>query len=773
MNKVMKEEIQVLELLSISAMPIEGKQPIIKEWETADTASLFAKIKLGKNFGIRTGKVSDCIVVDIDTKDRGLETWTEIEKKMGKIDTYRVRTGSGGLHLYFEYAAGLKNGAKLVRVAGEKVGIDLKTDRGQVVAALSIHPDTKKVYEADIPIKEWYKRRTDAKKKLFERLPDWLRALLVGDAVLTADYEIIQAPKKVEPKQTPLEPLVNLGITMDFVEQLVMDCIKPSRADDSDDWLSICFGLCHASQQYKLKLKPLAHEFSKQSDKYQDKDGAKAIESLWKEEQPKDKALKTLGTVRHFAREDNPELYKELCQQITMPDDAPPTVWEDLPKIRCSKPSLVALMMYFRGCIFEVRNAGVQYFARMRSGRIVPIDTPFQKRGENPSIPLNNDKSIPLAEAFEGLQNMECWLKNTFDRVDIMPSFTERIEVPGVLNLFTGYACKPIEGSTKEVELVDWHIKNILCAGHEKFYQMLEFWLAHLVQFPGRKIEIMPLFLGQQGTGKSLTFDKLFPLLFGEEYCMEIDDMNELFERFNTEQEGKNICVLNEIGTYGKDHGQSGKLKSRLTRKRMAVEGKGKAKYTVLDFCNYLLLSNKANPVKIEISNRRYAPITVSDQKIGDRQYFIDLDKALNKDTICRLLHRWLHIDLSTWNKQEIPKTDALQYMADMSLESTARYMVDIASKQTDLLKDDVLKEFSSSLYNHYAVWCKDQGETPTPQKVFSSELIRMKVPNGNVTIDGERLKGFSCGLEELRKVLRVHLRDPNRCFDIAELAEL
>jgi len=59
------------------------------------------------------------------------------------------------------------------------------------------------------------------------------------------------------------------------------------------------------------------------------------------------------------------------------------------------------------------------------------------------------------------------------------------------------------------------------------------------------------------------------------------------------------VIVLNEIGTYGKDHSQSGKLKSILTRKKMPIEHKGKNRYEVPDACNYIMLSNKSNPVKI------------------------------------------------------------------------------------------------------------------------------------------------------------------------------
>ena len=332
MNEIVKKELIVLELLGMSAMPLDGKKPTLKKWESEDSAMLFKKIKPGQNFGIRTGKPSGCIVVDIDTKDRGMEIWTALEAKMGHINTYRVTTGSGGLHLYFDYKGteGIKNGAKLVTYDGQQVGIDVKNDKGQVVAALSIHPDTKKMYSAEVSMEEYYKTRTD--KLMFEPLPKWLRELVLGETILSKDYEFIKVEKAAPRAKEETDPLVTAGVTLEFITQLVMNCIKPTRADGYDDWKAICFGLCDAGTQYKLKTKDLAHKFSKQSETYKTKDGESAVEKLWKD---KENGVKcTLGTIRYFAKLDNPELYKSLCKDLAMPETAPKTCWQDIAKIR-------------------------------------------------------------------------------------------------------------------------------------------------------------------------------------------------------------------------------------------------------------------------------------------------------------------------------------------------------------------------------------------------------------------------------------------------------
>jgi len=162
----------------------------------------------------------------------------------------------------------------------------------------------------------------------------------------------------------------------------------------------------------------------------------------------------------------------------------------------------------------------------------------------------------------------------------------------------------------------------------------------------------------------------------------------------------------------------------------------------------------------------------VSPEKIGDKQYFIELNKALNAKTVSHLLYRWLNIDLSKWVKQELPQTDALHYMKDMSLPSVERFMIDVASEQTDLIENGHLKQHNSTFYQHYSEWARDQGEAPTPQKVFSAELVKMKVPHGNVRVDGSQKKGFSVSLEALQQLLRTALREPNRSFETAKLGD-
>ncbi len=123
------------------ACPSPGKHPAMSQgWQTAPTVThadideLWAGWRSTFNVGIRTGEPSGLLVVDVDVDRGGLETLAALEAQHGRLpDTMRVRTGSGGLHLYFKWEAGLAN-------SKDKLGpgIEVKGTGQMVVAPPSV-----------------------------------------------------------------------------------------------------------------------------------------------------------------------------------------------------------------------------------------------------------------------------------------------------------------------------------------------------------------------------------------------------------------------------------------------------------------------------------------------------------------------------------------------------------------------------------------------------------------------------------------------------------
>lgn len=118
-----------------------GKHPIPFKWSEAasgDESSIKAWWRTFKNanLGVVAGMQSGVVVVDIDPRHGGNDSFDDLQGRMGKLpETATVMTGSGGLHLYFKHPGGVvKNSAGSLGA-----GIDVRGDGGFVVGPGSIH----------------------------------------------------------------------------------------------------------------------------------------------------------------------------------------------------------------------------------------------------------------------------------------------------------------------------------------------------------------------------------------------------------------------------------------------------------------------------------------------------------------------------------------------------------------------------------------------------------------------------------------------------------
>lgn len=139
-----------------------GKHPMISDWQDyaiALNAENFKDLwrqfdEYPCNIGIVTGRISNVFVIDIDTKDDGMEHFRKWEKENETIETtWRVITGSGGYHLYLRYPRKDIMGQHKIETITNKVralpGVDFRGDGGFVVAPPSIHISGKN-YEWEI-----------------------------------------------------------------------------------------------------------------------------------------------------------------------------------------------------------------------------------------------------------------------------------------------------------------------------------------------------------------------------------------------------------------------------------------------------------------------------------------------------------------------------------------------------------------------------------------------------------------------------------------------
>lgn len=118
------------------------------------------------NIGIATG--NSLMVIDLDVDDEqgedGVATLRAWEREHGELpETCSVVTGRGGLHLY--YIVDEPVGCSVNKDAG----VDIRGDGGYVVAPPSVHPDTGRTYEWEMPPDEHPPERADDNVMAFVR----------------------------------------------------------------------------------------------------------------------------------------------------------------------------------------------------------------------------------------------------------------------------------------------------------------------------------------------------------------------------------------------------------------------------------------------------------------------------------------------------------------------------------------------------------------------------------------------------------------------------
>ena len=197
-------------------IPLKGKIPTIKGWpdfrndpdeDAKDIAAgrypanvrkigHLVAARVADNFGILTGEASGVVVLDIDVTNDGLAKWNEMVRLNGKIPTtFTVRTGTGGLHLYFKYTDDLKNLGNITKIIG--LPFDYRTNGGVAVFPGSISKGKEYAVESGYI----------GGKPIIAEMPIWIKTLLVMDRLQKED-------RKEATPENIAEKAASLGIRL-------------------------------------------------------------------------------------------------------------------------------------------------------------------------------------------------------------------------------------------------------------------------------------------------------------------------------------------------------------------------------------------------------------------------------------------------------------------------------------------------------------------------------------------------------------------------------
>lgn len=142
-NKSDKDIITQLVDAGYTLTPLIGKKPVNKDWVNTIYDPLLSHNEIKGNYGVVLR--DDDLIIDIDPRNfpKDDKPHKRLLKDLGiKLESFTVKTGGGGLHIYMKKPADLKIRGGLP----EYPGVEFKTKGQQVVGVGSLHPDTKKYY---------------------------------------------------------------------------------------------------------------------------------------------------------------------------------------------------------------------------------------------------------------------------------------------------------------------------------------------------------------------------------------------------------------------------------------------------------------------------------------------------------------------------------------------------------------------------------------------------------------------------------------------------
>lgn len=310
---------------------------------------------------------------------------------------------------------------------------------------------------------------------------------------------------------------------------------------------------------------------------------------------------------------------------------------------------------------------------------------------------------------------------------------------PGVYNLFRGWPVQP-EDNGASIERILWHLKNIICCGNERDYQVLIKWMAHRFQRPTERIGFAVVLRGRKGTGKD-TVGMIMKRLLNR-YYVPINKPEHLTGQFNAHM-AQALFIHVEEGFFAGNKRDQGVLQSLVTNESVMVERKGVDPAAMDNYTVILITSNEDWVVPASDDERRWFVLDVSEKKMQNTAYFDALydDEINNPASQARLMHYLLHeVDLTDFNIRKPPVTAGLLLQKVESLHNVDKWIFTrLAEGSLGGLdeempgdEDDEKRSWSEAplripkdaLYADYKTWHRDQrfqGERATMDKILKA----------------------------------------------------
>ena len=620
---------------------LQGKRPVVDNWTNTIIDADRLYIHNG-NIGWVLGK--DDLVVDVDPKNGGTESFEQLVKDLQLIDPSielipTVVTPSGGYHIYLKKDPSIKTR----KILKQYKGIDFLSAGCQCVIVSSSTGDT---------YYEW----ADDLLGLFEQL-DAPQALLniIGDNTTQVNKKLdIDSGDSGLGDFTGLVSLSNNAWPQDKVVEMLNN-IDPSIPND--EWVKVGMALHDWCQTDGLSL---WEKWSQGGDNYVKGETAKRWKSFTTH------GGVTLGTISHMATRG---AYLKEAEKVA----------NIIAKISIADEETLELHIYplIKKHSFDKINRekivkAIQDRLKALSGIRLPINDVRDKISisevvtgefvEKEAIPdwcdnwvyvnsyaaffdlrtlrlhkaeafnIENGRYIPRSES--GSKPSACkyvsdggFVKKV-DATAFLPTHKDTIcelENSTVLNTFDintipKEAYEISDDGLEAIEYIKRHIKFICTT--EQNADIFTQWLAHQVQYPGRQVLWSPVIQSIQGVGKSF-FGELLRACLGDRNVGTVSP-SQVTSDFNGWATNVVVNVLEELRVKGHNrHDAVNSLKPLITDRLIQINDKGVKPFMTYNTTNYICFTNYKDSLPLDGDDRRWWVIFVPIQSLSEMEKYV------------------------------------------------------------------------------------------------------------------------------------------------------
>ena len=236
----------------------------------------------------------------------------------------------------------------------------------------------------------------------------------------------------------------------------------------------------------------------------------------------------------------------------------------------------------------------------------------------------------------------------TYNEIAFTPDTTPRT----TLNYWVPPSVEPVAG---DCTVIGKFLLNVICDRDRKLFNYLIMFLAHMWQKPEEKPGIMIVLLGGQGTGKGTLFNLLQSIW--SRTTLQVSAVEHVTGGFNAAMERSYIINMDEA-LFSGDRKSMDRLKSMITEPTIAIEQKYQPRRTIQSIHRFFAASNHDHFGNIELDDRRFVFLRVSDKRKGNHDYFSRLYAAINDPVqLGAFVHKLATLDITDFNFHAKPNT--------------------------------------------------------------------------------------------------------------------